>query len=159
VDAFSRDRTVRYAMVTDFDGRILSHSDHAKSGQYVQEPAIRRVLTGAAESRLLYESPLTVHAIGPISVHGRQIGWAWLGVDRFEEQQHLAQVTRSGVLYTLIAVMIGTVFAIALANTITRPLRQLLLGAERLSQDRLDEAVPVTSKNDVGVVTVAFNAA
>jgi signal transduction histidine kinase/CheY-like chemotaxis protein len=159
VDAFSRDRTVRYAMVTGLDGRILSHSDHAKSGQYVQESATRRVLTGPAESRLLYESPLTVQAVGPISVHGRQIGWAWLGVDRSGDQQHLAHVTWSGALYIFFAVMIGAAFAIALANTITRPLRRLLAGAERLSQDRLDEAVPVTSKNEVGVVTVAFNAA
>jgi signal transduction histidine kinase/CheY-like chemotaxis protein len=159
VDAFSRDRTVRYAMVTDLEGRILSHSDHAKTGQYVQEPAIRRVLTGPAESRLLYESPLTVQALAPISVHGRQIGWAWLGIDRSGDQQHLAHVTRSGVLYIFFAVMIGAAFAIVVASTITRPLRRLLLGAERLSQDRLDEAVPVTSKNEVGVVTVAFNAA
>src|SRR5260370_17132818 len=89
VDAFSRDRTVRYAMVTDLAGRILSHSDHAKSGQYVQEPASQRVLTGPVEFKLLYESPLIVQAVGPIAVHGRQIGWPCLAVDRSADPPHL----------------------------------------------------------------------
>ena len=156
VDAFSRDRTVRYAMVTDLQGRILAHSDHAKSGQYVRDLS---VLTGSVESRLLNENPLAVQAVGPIAVRGRAIGWAWLGIDRSGDQEHLNYVTRSGFLYTFFAVIIGTSFAIVLAATITRPLRLLLSGAERLSQDRLDEAIPVTTKSEVGIVTHAFNAA
>jgi light-regulated signal transduction histidine kinase (bacteriophytochrome) len=46
-----------------------------------------------------------------------------------------------------------------LGNTITRPLRSLLMGAKRLSQDRLDVPVPVTTKNEVGLVARAFNVA
>jgi signal transduction histidine kinase len=159
VDAFSRDRTIRYAMVTDTDGRILGHTDRAKVRQHVQDPKSLQVLQGPTEPQFLHESPLTVQATAPIVARGRTIGWAWLGIDRSADQRYLSYVTRAGLLYTAAAVMIGTVFAIVLATTITRPLRLLLLGAKRLAQDRLDVPVPVTSKNEVGVVTRAFNAA
>ena len=159
VDAFSRGGTIRYAMVTDPNGRILSHTDHAKWRQHLQDPKSIGVLRGPAEAQFLGEGSTTVQAAAPITAGGRTLGWAWLSVDRSADQKYLAHVTWSGIFYTLAAVMIGTIFAIVLATTITRPLRLLLLGAKRLSQDRLDIPVPITSKNEVGVVARAFNAA
>ncbi len=159
VDAFARDRTVRYAMVTDTDGRVLGHSDHNETGKRLEDARSLKILKGQAKPQFLFESPLTVQAVAPIMVQRRNIGWAWLGVDRSEEQEHLDYVTRSGILYTFCAVLIGTMFAIMLGNTITRPLRSLLMGAKRLSHDRLDVPVPVTTKNEVGLVARAFNVA
>ena len=159
VDAFARDRTIRYAMVTDTEGRVLGHSDHNETGKRLEDSRSLRVLKGPVKPQFLFESPLTVQAVAPIMVQGRSVGWAWLGVDRSEEQEHLDYVTRSGILYTFCAVLIGTMFAIMLGNTITRPLRSLLMGAKRLSHDRLDVPVPVTTKNEVGLVARAFNVA
>lgn len=159
VDSFARDPNIRYTMVTDRQGRILSHSDHNDTGKYVQDAVSVRALRGPAEPKILFESQLSVQAAAPIIVQGHHIGWAWLGIDRSGDQQHLQHVTRAGLVYTLIALLIGTAFAIVLAATITQPLQMLLAGAERLSHDRLDTTVPVITRNEVGVVTVAFNAA
>lgn len=157
VDAFLRDHTVRYAMVTDTHGRILAHSDHSKSGQYLQDHTSLSVINGPPVAELLYDSALSVQAVSPIVVQNHTIAWAWLGIDRTPDEQHLLYVTRSGALYILFAVLVGTAFAILLAATITKPLRLLLRGAERLSQDRLDKPVPITTRNEVGTVTFAFN--
>ncbi|HLJ48230.1 MAG TPA: ATP-binding protein [Bryobacteraceae bacterium] len=157
VDAFLRDHTVRYAMVTDIKGRILAHSDHSKSGQYLHDPVSLSVFSGPPAAKLIYDSPLNVQAVTPITVGNHTLAWAWLGIDRSPDEQHLEYVTRSGALYILFAVLVGTAFAILLAATITRPLRLLLRGAERLSQDRLDKPVPITTRNEVGTVTFAFN--
>src|ERR1051326_3736724 len=139
VDAFSGDGTIRYAMVTDAAGNVLSHSDRNKFGLRLQDSRTLAVMNGPAQAQLLFESPATVQAAAPITIKGKTLGWAWLGVDRSGDQEHLAYVTRAGLLYTLCAVLIGTVFAITLGNTITRPLRALLLGAKRLSHDRSEE--------------------
>lgn len=158
VDAFSGDKTIRYVIVTDAAGKVLSDSDRSQSGMLLDSKS-QKVLHGPTQAQVFFESPVTVQAAAPITAAGRTLGWAFLGVDRTRDQEHLAYVTRSGVLYILCAVLIGAIFAIALGNTITRPLRSLLLGAKRLSQDRLDVPVPVSTKNEVGVVTRAFNAA
>jgi len=159
VDAFSGDRTIRYAMVTDPGGRVLSHTDRSKTGQHLRDSRSLAVLKGPVQAQLLFESPGTVQAVAPIAVRGRTVGWAWLGVDRSGDQQYLDYVTRAGLLYTMCAVLIGTIFAIALGNTIIRPLRSLLLGAKRLAQNRLDVPVPVSPSSEVGVVARAFNVA
>src|SRR5260370_17645095 len=111
-------------MLSFFGGKIPSNGAHPKAGELVREPACRRVWTGPAESRLLYESPLIVQALAPISVHGRQIGWAWLGIDRSGDQPHLAHVTRSGVRYIFFPVMIAAPFAIKLPSPIHRTPRR-----------------------------------
>jgi PAS domain S-box-containing protein len=49
--------------------------------------------------------------------------------------------------------------AVLLAGAITRPLRLLLQGTERIAQDRLEPPIPITTDNEVGTVTRAFNAA
>jgi signal transduction histidine kinase len=160
VDAFMRDRTIRYAMITDDRGIILSRSGHPEQfGQSLADKRSLAVLNGPSRSQLLFESPVTMQGAAPITAEGHTIGWAWLSVDRSEDQAHLDYVTRAGVLYTLAAVAIGTIFAIFLATTITGPLRSLLLGAKRLSQDRLDVPVPISSNNEIGGVARAFNAA
>ena len=159
VDDFARDQTVHYAMVTDLHGRILSDSDHHKDGKYLDDAASASVLNGPAEPRTLYVSPSSLQAVAPITIHGHHIGWAWVGINRSGDERHLQYVTQAGVIYTLLAMLIGTAFAIVLAAAVTRPLRLLEAGADRLSHDHLDEPVPVTTRNEVGVVTIAFNTA
>lgn len=158
VDAFSRDRIIRYAMLTDPNGKVLSHSDHRLSGMQLDAKSME-FIRSSKKAEVIFQSSATVQAIAPITVTGRIIGWAWLGIDRSWDQEHLDYVTRAGLLYTFCAVVVGTIFAIVLGNTITRPLRSLLLGAKRLSHDRLDMPVPVSGNNEVGVVARAFNTA
>ena len=159
VDAFSRDRTIRYIIITDPRGAILSHSGANDVGKSLIDARAVAVLKGPPRAQLLFENPVNVQAAAPITVGEQTIGWAFLGVDRSQDQAHINYVTRAGVIYTFAAVGIGAIFAIFLARTITRPLRSLLLGAKRLSQDRLDIPVPVMSTNEVGMVARAFNAA
>lgn len=159
VEDFSHEATVRYAMVTDLNGTVLSHSDLSKRGQHLQDATSRAVLSSVKEPALLHLTALNVQAVAPITVGDRKIGVAWVGVNSAADQEHLAHVTKSGLLYTLIAVLVGAIFAVILASTITRPLLRLKLGAERLSRGLLHESIPATTENEVGVVTEAFNVA
>ncbi|MBI1896048.1 MAG: HAMP domain-containing protein [Acidobacteria bacterium] len=159
VAAFSREPGVRYAMVTDKTGRVLAHTDRTKSGLYITDAASVQALQGLAQKRLLALGGNVVSAMAPVSVGARHLGWAWIAWDRNADEAHVDRVTKSGLLYMGWAVLVGTVFAISLAGTITRPLRLLLRGARRLSRDQLDTLVPVTTRNEVGIVTRAFNEA
>jgi signal transduction histidine kinase len=157
--SLARDRTIRYAMVTDLRGHVLGHTDARKSGRYRQDDTSVTVLNAAPSLRLVYEGTRTIEAAAPVTVDGRPIGWAWVATDLSADRAHLQYVTRAGLVYTLIAILIGTVFAILLARAITKPLRLLLLGTERVSQDRLSQPIPITTRNEVGIVTHAFNEA
>lgn len=74
-----------------------------------------------------------------------------------------ASAERSGMFLELLAVGLLTVLAglllLAVARAITRPLTRLAQSARALEQGDLSVSVPVTTRDELGVVGLAFNAA
>ena len=160
IDPLARDKAIRYAAVTEPDGRVVWHSDPKQSRMgYFTDERSRRVLRGPPKASITYESSGSVQAAAPVMIDNRLLGWAWLGGDLSEDRAQVAALRRTGVFYTLIAVGSGAIFALILASAITQQLRLLLAGTKRLAEDRLDEPVPVIADNEVGTVARAFNVA
>jgi signal transduction histidine kinase len=159
LSSLARDTSVRWACVTDETGKVLGDSDRKREGTYLSDAVSRKVVAGQPQARIFNEGPTTVSAAVPIVVDQRVLGWAWVTGDLAEDRTQLAGLRRTGLLYALIAVVFGGVLATLLANGITRQLRLLLAGTERLKHDNLDEPVPIVTENDVGAVARAFNSA
>jgi len=150
---------VRLAMIVDPQGRVLAHTDRARTGKYLADTESREALAGGRAPRIYQEDEATLHAVAPIIVADRLIGWSLLAVDKSATSAHLAYVTRTGIAYTLAAIAIGTVFAVLLSRSILRQLRHVLKGVDRLQHDVLDQPVAVVSRDEVGRVAEAFNRA
>ena len=58
---------------------------------------------------------------------------------------------------TALAALLGIVLAILVSGGITRPVRRLLEGTRAVEAGNLDEALPVTSQDEIGHLTQAFN--
>jgi class 3 adenylate cyclase len=65
---------------------------------------------------------------------------------------------RYGIILLAVALAIGLAVAAALTVNLVRPLRQLLKGAKAVQGGSLDTELPVTSHDEVGDLTTAFNA-
>lgn len=159
VEGSSRGSDVRYALLTDPGGRILAHTDRDKIGLYLTDKTSLDAISGARQARVYHQDVNSVHAIAPIIVADHLIGWSMLSVDKVATTAHLAYVTRTGILYTLAAIAIGTLFAVLLARSILGQLRYLLAGVDNLQNNILDIPVPVVSNDEVGRVAKAFNRA
>ncbi len=155
----ANDRAVLQAMVTDAQGRVLVSSEPAHSGTLLTDTRSQEALHGLVQNRVIDESNHSIAAVSPVIVNGRAIGWAWITQDITADGRYLAYVTVGGLIYTLIAAALGTLVAIVLARMILKPLRLLLDGAARVAQERLDQPIPVTTDNEVGMVARAFNSA
>lgn len=153
----AQDRALRYAAVVGPEGRVLAHTDRKAVGQYLSDEISRSILSGERKSTIFAGDAQAVHAAAPILVESELLGWSILALDKGGTIQHLQYVTRTGVLYTLIAIAIGTVFAILLARSILRQLRHLLAGVDRLGANKLEPRVPIVSDDEVGRVARAFN--
>ena len=159
VDSLSRDPTVRFAMVTDGRGLILGHTDPKHSGEYLRDEVSRQRLGQPARSGIVYQGQDMVESIAPVLIENSLLGWAWVAADLRENNQQIAAVTHAGILIVGLAVATGILFALLLAASITRQLRLLLDGADRLAHDNFDQPVPLVSFNEVGVLTRGFNRA
>ncbi len=159
VEGSVRGSGVRHAMIVDPGGRILAHTDRRKLGQYLVDASSVAAFSGERTARVYQQSETTIHALSPILAADRLIGWSILAVDKSPTSAYLAYVTRTGVIYTLAAIAIGTVFAMLLARSILRQLRLLLRGVDNLQRDILDQPVKILTNDEVGKVAQAFNRA
>ncbi len=67
------------------------------------------------------------------------------------------QVLLIAAALTVLATILGLVFSILVSAGVTRPVRRLLEGARAVEAGRLDEPVAVTSQDEIGHLTTAFN--
>ena len=71
-----------------------------------------------------------------------------------EKQQ---QVMLISVVLTVLAAVLGLVFAALVSTGVTRPVRRLLEGARAVEAGNLQGTIVATSRDEIGHLTVAFN--
>jgi adenylate cyclase len=70
-------------------------------------------------------------------------------------KQHAVLVV--ALLLTALAAATGVLFSLIVSSGVTRPVRRLLEGAHAVAAGKLDETLAVTSQDEIGALTVAFN--
>ena len=157
VQSMRGDRALSYSMIMDLQGRILAHTDPTKVGLYLQDETSRDLLARGTSLSVLAKTAQTIDVATPIVFKDRPLAWARLARDLSDDNAYMRAITFASIGYTLLAILIGTGVAAMIAGAILRPLQLLLRATERVSQNRLDERIPITTENEVGVVSAAFN--
>ena len=73
-------------------------------------------------------------------------------------QASQANVVRAVVVITGLAGLLGLLVAGGFSRGLSRPVRRLLAGTSAVQDGKLDTVVPVTSRDEIGLLTRAFNA-
>src|SRR5207302_8359676 len=82
----------------------------------------------------------------------RLAGAAILGTRSFQER-----VVEISLALLALAGLLGLIVAAAVTTGLVRPVRRLLAGTAAVEQGALDTVVPVTSRDEIGRLTVSFN--
>jgi signal transduction histidine kinase len=152
--------SIRAAVVTDSDGRVIASSDPGMNGK---EPLTR------LEKKHLEDTPGAVlfrvpggarEAVMAIHVGGRLSGFAWVYEDASAAWQQIYSLIRITILFASLGALGTAIIAGSLARSITRPLGALLAATRKLIRDpQTKEGFPleVTSANEAADLTRAFN--
>lgn len=147
---------VLYAMVLDEQGRVLGHTDHSKLGLFVTDEVSRSLLSGQTEVKRTVNTAMMVEVAAPILSGGHLVGWARVAMDGRHQASSLREVLRDGIIYTIGAIIAGTVFAFWMARWLTSHLRRLAASADRLrSGEREIQPLP-TPPLEIAALEVAF---
>ncbi len=139
---------LQYALFTDLRGKVLGYTDRQFVGQYVHDEISKRLIGSAEKPFILINNASLIDVAAPVVVSGQHIGWARVGISRQGITNNLRVVTRNGLLYTLLAIIVGILFAWYMSRSLTSDIRQLVARAKRLQQgeegvdfslDRIDE--------------------
>ena len=92
-------------------------------------------------------------------VQGNKVGrvLVFCRIDVAEAFAPVATVTRTLVLSTVAIVLVVCIAALLLARVFVRPIRRLEAGAEQIGAGDFDVELPVTSRDEFGDLTRAFN--
>ena len=74
-----------------------------------------------------------------------------------EASDHEARILWLNIMITAIAAVSGLLFASLVTTGMMRPIRRLVQGTKAIEQGDLDTLVPVTSRDEIGLLTQSFN--
>ena len=119
--------------------------------------AAQRGQTGTVvDAGYLGERELAAYA--PLRVPNSDLRWSILATrDSAEAFDRIGSFTRTLVLTTAALVFTICVVAMLIAQVFVGPVRRLQAGARKISAGNYDVAIPVTTRDEIGDLTVAFN--
>jgi PAS domain S-box-containing protein len=105
-----------FAILVDEEGRVLASTNVSEQGQYMLD------LPHEAVQTMLSSTPALVDVATPSVIGEQPVGWVRVGIGQAAAGKKLAEITRSGIIYALAAVLIGSVIAWSMGRRITQRL-------------------------------------
>jgi len=116
VDAQNRYPEIIFVILADIDGRVLAATDKSRVGQFMLDLPLE------ARQTVLSSTSSMVDVVVPAMIGERHVGWARVGIGQMAATEKLAQIVKSGIIYTFTAILIGSIIAWFLGSQITRRL-------------------------------------
>lgn len=117
VDAQRSYPEVSFAILADEKGRVLANTDRTAIGQFMLD------MPPEARVSILARTPSLVDVAAPAIIGGHHVGWARVGISQKTAGDRLASITQDGILYTLVAILTGSVIAYFVGLRISARLR------------------------------------
>ena len=148
---------LKYAMFLSPDGLVLAHTNKKFTGLRATDSVSRR-LKDTTQTQALIENKDILDIAVPVLYNDKEIiGWARIGLGQDYIYGNLRAIVRNGILYIIIALVIGTLFAIIIANRLSRGLYKLMLTADKIREgDRSTRVEPFRSI-EISKLGMAFN--
>jgi signal transduction histidine kinase len=154
-----RDSDVAYVAIADQDGKAVAHSDLALVGKPFERPAELEPKQAGVQVRSVHsptQGKLLVFAV-PLAFSQVPLGTLYLGFSARSIETALAQARNQALMITAIMVVLGVGGAILLSSLLSRPIFRLVRATEIVGRGDFDVSLPVTSRDELGVLTESFN--
>ncbi|MCI5121057.1 MAG: HAMP domain-containing protein, partial [Candidatus Electrothrix sp. AUS4] len=147
---------LKFAMLVDAKGQVLAYTETEQVGKYIDDAISRALLKAKPEPYTLVDDSSFIDIAAPVIVNKQHIGWARVGISRAGINENITLVTRNGLLYMLVAIVIGTIFAWFMARGLTTDIRELVFRANRLQQGEKDIDFFLEREDELGKMAQNF---
>ncbi len=142
---------LRYVMVLDLQGQVLAHTEANRRGQYVGN------LPDPPRLTVLQQGAL-VEVFCPVLLNARTVGWVRLAQADTLLQTRLAQTSRSGLLYAVLAVAISALVAVLASRLMTRRLAAIAQVASAVQAGHSGLRAHIEGADEAAQLASQFNA-
>jgi len=153
---------LEYALVISARGQVLAHTQTELIGRYVADADSMKLFAlgdhQLPATQILIETHDFIDVATPIGASNHLLGWARVGISFKSVTANLQVVTRNGLLYTLLAIGVGIIFALLMANNLTTGLQKLLTIMQRIQAGERHLREDESQQNELGSLARGFNA-
>ncbi|OQW88589.1 MAG: hypothetical protein BWK72_06255 [Rhodoferax ferrireducens] len=142
---------LRYAMVLDTRGQVLAHSEAERRGQYLTD------LPTAAQLQVRQQGGHLVDVFSPVMLDSRLIGWVRVGMAGSSMEARLAEVTRDGLMYALVGVILAAAFSLVVSRLLTRRLEAISKVASAVESGQALVRAEVPGHDEAAQLARQFN--
>ena len=154
-----RDRDVAYVVFADEKGLVHAHSDVTLIGKPVVRPeTLKPVGKELLVQKYRTSSDAEIIDISvPLVFSKTPLGTLYVGFATRPITAAVSQARNQAVVITAFMVVLGLAGAVALATLLARPIHRLMEATDAVAQGDFSVSVPVTTRDELGVLTESFN--
>src|SRR3989339_740200 len=131
--------------------------DNAQLKQEVNTEPINKIIQEGKEMAGIYKDYRDVPVIG-VSKYVKDMDWILLAeTDVFEAFKPVYRARNYSIAIRLFSVFVISVTAFVFSHQIINPIKSLITATEKISKGDMSAHIPVTSRDEIGELTEAFN--
>jgi len=157
IQSQSRYPGLRYAILINPQGKVLAHTDNKFIGQFISDKKSQALLKSSPKRQILAANPTIIDVASPIMANDQLIGWARVAVSQEQITTGLQVILRDGVIYTIIAIVVGIIFAFFMAKGLTSGLRMILETSRRVREGDTNVRSGLERSDELGMLSVQIN--
>ena len=144
-------------MIVDDNTRIIAANDLNRVGMIADDKGVRAITDGAGIYTRLFPRQKMYMVDMPLKIGGEFEGVVSVGYDATDYYTHLSEIFQFGLLISGMGILLGIVLSFQVSNPIIKPLRRLTEVTKGLASGDLSKRATVGSRDEVGVLSRAFN--
>jgi len=154
---FSGTPDLKFALVLSPRGEVLGATNAGLVGRYVNDAVSRKLLDASAEFTVLVNEKSLVDVAMPIMAGDRHVGWARVEITRQSSNANLNLLGRTGIGFSLLAVIASFLLAAWLARRLTRRLYHLIDVMNAVESGNREVRSAIAVRDEVGKLARSFN--
>jgi adenylate cyclase len=152
------DRDVAYVVFADEKGVVRAHSDVTAIGRSVSRPPALKPPSKQLLVQTYRRGDADIIDISvPLVFSKTPLGTLYVGFGKGAISSAVSQARNQAVVITAFMIVLGLVGAVALATLLARPIYRLMDATDAVAQGDFSVSVPVTTRDELGVLTESFN--
>jgi PAS domain S-box-containing protein len=147
---------LKYAMILSPEGVVIAHTNTNLIGTRPAD-SISLQLKGLTHSKTLIQDEHILDIAVPVLINNKMAGWARAGIGQDYIQQNLATIFKRGVIYILLTLLVTVVFALLIANRLSKGLYKLMSTADSIKGGERNVRAPAFQTFELSQLGTAFN--
>jgi len=165
VDSFSIYDDLEHIAIINIDGKIIGHSDKSFIGKFIsdkQRVSFLKEMLGPKkehkiEDRILLENKHYIDIVRGIHHNNLHIGLVHLRINQEHRQATIDSTILQGIMFTIIAILVGIIFSYLVANGLIKQLLKLIITMKRLRGGSKDIKADESGFKEISELSHEFN--